>query len=209
MKGMFITFEGGEGAGKTTLIEGIKDHLSSSFEVVQTREPGGTNLGEKIRDLLLSPQKEYTVSSRSELALFLASRAQNIEECILPALNKGNVVLCDRFNDSSYAYQGIARGLGLDEVEKVASFMCQGLEPDLTFYLDLDPDVGFGRMNSHKLDRIELEKIEFHQKVRDAYHFLAEKFSNRLHILDANRPVEEVLKSAMDLVNKHLKIHQF
>ena len=207
MKGLFITFEGGEGAGKTTLIEGIKQNVSSSFEVVQTREPGGTKLGEKIRELLLVPQ-DVSVASRAELALFLASRAQNIQECILPALKAGKMVLCDRFNDSSYAYQGIGRDLGLEEVQRVANFFCQDLVPDLTFYLDLDPNVGFKRVNSRSLDRIESEKITFHQKVREAYHLLAKQEPNRLHILNANQSPEDVLSAAMQHINKHLKTHK-
>lgn len=202
--GLFITFEGGEGAGKTTLIEGIKRQLSSSFDVFQTREPGGTKLGENIRTLLLAPSGN-PVAPLAELALFMASRAQNIAECILPALEKGSIVLCDRFNDSSFAYQGIARELGLEKVEKVADIICEGLQPDLTFYLDLDPSLGFQRMDSNALDRIESEKQEFHQKVRKAYHFLAEKYPKRLHLLDATLPPEEVLKEAMLYIQKQLK----
>lgn len=209
MKGLFITFEGGEGAGKTTLIERVNQYLSASFRVVQTREPGGTDLGEKIRDLLLTQQQKEPLSAYAELALFLASRAQNIQQFIRPALEKGDVVLCDRFNDSSFAYQGIARGLGVDKVERVAEFFCEDLKPDLTFYLDLDPSIGFERMKEEKLDRIESEKIEFHLKVRQAYHSLAKRFENRLFIIDASQSPDQVFNDALGFINKHLKTHQY
>src|SRR6187431_1687241 len=143
-RGIFITIEGGEGAGKTTLIESLYQHLLGlGREVLKTREPGGTPLGEEIRKILL--HSTGPVSPYAELSLFLASRAQHISELIAPALAAGKVVLCDRFNDSTIAYQGMARGLGMEEVAAVCRFICAGLEPQLTLYLDIDPAVGLSR----------------------------------------------------------------
>lgn len=202
--GLFITFEGGDGAGKTTLMEKIAETLRKAGRVVvQTREPGGTRLGEAVRALLLQPA-DQPVSPYAELSLFLASRAQHIAEVIMPALNANKVVLCDRFNDSSIAYQGAGRGLGMEEVASVCSFMSQKLEPHLTFYLDIDPKVGLERAmrNRGSQDRIESEKIAFHQKIREAYHLLQKKSPKRLILLDAHQSREHVFREAMSHVEK-------
>lgn len=206
-KGFFITFEGGEGAGKTTLIQGIESHLKKAdHSVLKTREPGGTPLGESIRQTLLSANGP--VSAYAELCLFLASRAQHIEEVIGPALEQGKVVLCDRFNDSSIAYQGGARGLGIDKVEQMCEFVCQGLEPDLTLYLDIDPALGIARArNARSPDRIEAEQITFHEKIREIYHLLHHKHHKRLHLLDASLAPEMVLKEALLLLSQKMKEH--
>jgi dTMP kinase len=195
-EGVFITFEGGEGAGKTTLIEGIFRHLTAKgLSVVRTREPGGTVLGEKIRSLLLHGSE---MSPYTELALFLASRAQHVAEVILPALKAGKVVLCDRFHESSIAYQGIARGLGKEDVEHMTVFLSQGLLPDVTFYLDLDPSVGFHRIEkSRNHDRIEQEGLPFHLKIRNAYLELV-KENPRICLLDATLPKEKVYAKALE-----------
>lgn len=206
-KGFFITFEGGDGAGKSTLIEGIRRYLAEkSFSVVITREPGGTPLGEMIRQWLLEKQSIIQISSKAELLLFLASRVQHIEEVISPALDKGEVVLCDRFNDSSIAYQGVGRDLGIDYVENLCEQVCQEIVPDLTFYLDLDPHLGLKRRHqAHgSKDRIEEEEISFHQQVREGFLELANRHP-RIHIIDASQGVDAVLKSTLDILEPFLQ----
>lgn len=205
MKGLFITFEGGEGAGKTTLIEAIAQQLSSERRsVLKTREPGGTPLGEEIREILLKPRKEK-LSPYAELSLFLASRAQHIQELIQPALSLGKVVLCDRFNDSSIAYQGMARGLGMEKVASFCQIASAGVTPQITFYLDIDPEIGLKRAKSrHTQDRIEAEELSFHKKIREGYLLIAKKESSRFCVLDAEESPETVFQKAMELIYKHV-----
>jgi dTMP kinase len=203
-KGFFITFEGGEGCGKTTLLDKIHNYLKSkNHDFVFTREPGGTVLGEEIRELLLRKRKEK-VSAKAELCLFLASRAQHIEEIILPALKSKKIVLSDRFNDSSLAYQGYARGLGLEEVINFSSYIIEDAIPDLTLFLDIDPKIGFSRMKGN-FDRIESEKIAFHEKIREGFLILSDKFPERIKIIDASLSCEEVFKNAMYYIEKLIK----
>jgi dTMP kinase len=193
---VFITFEGGEGAGKTTLISKIKEYLiEKNLSVVLTREPGGCKFSEHLRDLLLEDKNQFNISSKAELCLFLASRAQHIEEVILPALKKDKIVLCDRFNDSSIVYQGYARGIGIDEVIKFSSFVIQDIIPDLTIYLDIDPEIGLKRVNS-TFDRIESLGIDFHKKIREGFLLLQKKFPDRIKKIDANLSQEQILKEA-------------
>lgn len=204
MKGIFITFEGGEGAGKTTLIESIIEELKrKGRKVVKTREPGGTELGEEIRKILLHGG---AISPYAELALFLASRAQHVQQLIRPALEEGKVVLCDRFNDSSIAYQGVARGLGFEEVGDVCSFFSEGLVPDLTLYLDLAPEVGLERASRARVqDRIESETLSFHQKIREGYLAIHQKDPRRLHLVNATLPPKEVFQQAMESIHALLQ----
>lgn len=199
--GLFITFEGGEGAGKTTLIESIVAALHQrGYLTLKTREPGGTRLGEEMRRMLLD--NKTPLSPYAELALFLASRAQHIAEVIAPALSEKKVVLCDRFNDSSIAYQGVARGLGPDRVADICDFFSEGLQPQLTFYLDIDPVVGLQRaLRERSQDRIEAEDLFFHQKIRDAYHAIQKKHPHRMHLLDASRLPEAVFHEAMKFLD--------
>ncbi len=204
MSGVFITFEGGEGAGKTTLMEAIAHALSARHKVLKTREPGGTLLGERIREILLHHKEPF--SPYAELALFLASRAQHVEETILPALRAHKVVLCDRFHDSTIAYQGAARGLGVDEVEAFCKFTTRSLEPDLTLYLDIDPEEGLARAKKARVqDRMEAQKLVFHRKVREAYLVLHQKFPKRIHLLDASSPQEKVFDTALRWVEHVLR----
>lgn len=195
---MFITFEGGEGAGKTTLIEEIFRYLTSrGFDVLKTREPGGTPLGDKIRTLVLEERGEK-ISPLAELSLFLASRAQHVETVILPALKAGKIVLCDRFNDSSVAYQGIARNLGKDDVASACKFFSQGLTPTLTFYLDIDPKTGMTRVQRSRVkDRIEQEDFFFHTLVRNAFLTIAKENPERIFVLDASLPKDQVQQIAI------------
>ena len=206
-KPLFITFEGGEGSGKTTLIDALHNELTSKgLSVIKTREPGSTPLGEKIREILLHQKYEVPMTPQTELCLFLASRAQHIKEVILPALNNNQIVLCDRFNDSTRVYQGIARGLGLEEVTDFCNFISQNLTPDLTFYLDIDPEIGTKRAKvKNTFDRIESEKIAFHQKIRDAFLALAQK-EKRFCVLDASLSIEEVRKEALSKINTFLSL---
>lgn len=200
----FITFEGGEGAGKTTLIQRLKKHLEDEgHKVIVTREPGGSRLSEKIRDLVLHHDKDIALGSRSELLLFLAARAQHIEELILPALQAGKIVLCDRFNDSSVAYQGFARGLGMQAVENLSLFATQNLQPDITFFLDLDPEVGMQRaiLADRTLDAIESQKDGFHAKVRQGFLEIAKKYPKRLKTLDASKTPDDVFNQAVSYLN--------
>lgn len=195
---MFITFEGGEGAGKTTLIEEIsQDLLLRGYPVLKTRAPGGTKAGETIRNLLLHKQ-DMTMSKRCELFLFLADRAQHVDEVILPALKEKKMVLCDRFNDSTVAYQSGARGFQEEFVKDLCAFASLKLVPDLTFYLDLDPKIGLERVNrtGESKDRIESETLAFHQSIREAFHRLANKEPHRFRILDASQAREHVFHAA-------------
>jgi dTMP kinase len=202
--GLFITFEGGEGAGKTTLIERLAKTLAEEGRrVLKTREPGGTKLGEHIRAILLQHTEE--ISPYAELSLFLASRAQHILEVIGPALEEGKIVLCDRFNDSSVAYQGAARGLGMEKVSAMCEFISQGLQPNLTLYLDLDPELGLSRAaKARTQDRIESETVMFHQKIRQAYIEIHKADQRRFHLVDATLPPERVFKEAFTLIKSIL-----
>lgn len=197
---MFITVEGGEASGKTTLIRNLAEHLESNGKtVLMTREPGGTPFGEAVRQMLLDPKLDFSFGSRAEMLLFLSARVQHIEEVIQPALSKGVTVLCDRFNDSTIAYQGGARGLGVDQVEQLCLEACQGFHPDLTFFLDINPEKAFERMKGEK-DRLEEETYNFHHKVRSAFHTLKAKHSERIHMINADQPPETVFREALKII---------
>lgn len=202
---MFITCEGGEGAGKTTLIKRLeKELINQGYEVVITREPGGSKLGGYIRQWLLNRDTEIVIGGKAELLLFLAARAQHIEELIRPALLAGKVVICDRFNDSTIAYQGYARALGADYVESMCRLVCGDIQPNLTLFLDVDPQEGLRRtMRTAKenalagqVDRIEAEKLEFHQRVREGFMQIAQREPDRFRIIDANKPLDTVFAKA-------------
>lgn len=201
----FITFEGGEGAGKTTLIDHVEKFLNEQgFTTLRTREPGGTPFGNQIRSWLLDHRSNLKINPKSELMLFLAARAQHIDDVIQPAILAGTIVLCDRFNDSTIAYQGAGRELGIDWVSSLCKMVCGDTLPDLTFFLDVDPIVGLSRTqnankenaSSGQLDRIEAEKVEFHQKVRDAFIGLVKMEQDRFCCLDANQSKETVAAAA-------------
>jgi dTMP kinase len=189
-RGRLIAFEGVEGSGKSTQLELLRQALEGrDQEVVVTREPGGTPAGERVRALLLDPEVE--LDPRAEALLFAAARAELVAEVIRPALERGAVVLCDRYLDSSLAYQGVARGLGRGPVEEVNRFATGGLLPDLVVLLDLDPAAGLGRRTG-ELDRIEAQDLDFHRRVRQAFCDLAAADPGRFAVVDAAAPVGEV-----------------
>lgn len=199
--GFFVTFEGGDGAGKTTLIDKIEEALfKQSIPYLRTREPGGSSLGEELRNLLL--HASHPLAPYAELGLFLAARAQHVHEKIKPALQSGKVVLCDRFNDSTIAYQGVGRHLGKQKVQELCEFFCQGVLPNLTFYLDLDPAQGIERVKqqSRAQDRMEVESLAYHKTVRQAFLELASQDSNRIKILNASKSPEAVFQEAYTLL---------
>jgi len=193
VRGYFITVEGTDGAGKTTQIKLIEDYLKSKNKsVVVTREPGGTNIGEKIRDILLDSQNSE-MGIITEMLLYASARAQLVSEVIRPAIEEGKVVICDRFVDSSYVYQGFGRGIDLKIITDVNRVALDGLLPDITLFFDINPvDALRRRSNSSELDRIEKEKMDFHKRVYNGYKKLAMLYSDRINCIDSNRSVEEI-----------------
>lgn len=203
-RGYFVVFEGGEGAGKTTQMEAFVQWLQArGDEVVTSREPGGTPIGEKVRDLLLDPAAS-DLDPRTETLLYAADRAQHVAQLIRPALDSGKIVISDRFVDSSLAYQGIARDLGLEEVQNLNEWATRGLVPDLVFYLQVDPRVGLERVGDSP-DRIEQENADFHDRVASAYLELAARYADRFVVLDANRPKDEIHKDIVSAFEDRTK----
>jgi dTMP kinase len=199
MSGKFITFEGPEGCGKSTQIKLLAEKLiAQGIKVACTREPGGTATGEAIRNILQHDAAGEPLAARSELLLFTASRAQLMDREILPALENGDWVLCDRFIDSTMAYQGFARGMDIETLDRINEFAIYEHKPDLTVLLDLDVERGFQRLEeryadgNESHDRFEREGREFHQRVREGYHRLAEREPERFRIVNSDRPIEEV-----------------
>lgn len=204
---MFISFEGGEGSGKSTVIREIARRIEKEGrEVVLTREPGGTPIGEKIRDVILD-KENGAMDPRTEALLYAASRRQHLKEKIIPALREGKVVITDRFLDSSLAYQGMARGLGIAEVYQMNLFATEGLEPDLTLFFDLAPEKGMERIEANpnrEVNRLDLEKMDFHEKVRHGFETLAKDNPHRIVTIDASKPLEEVIENVWKVVEKRL-----
>ncbi len=192
--GLFICFEGGEGTGKTTQIRRLEENLKKNFrrEVKVTWEPGGTALGEKVRGILLDPQNS-AMTARCEALLYAAARAQHVETVILPVLNQGGIVLCDRYWDASRAYQGIGRSLGLKSIDEINHWATQGLRADFTFVFDLDATKGLGRAQARgQLDRLEQEGLPFHEKVRLAYLNFAHQEPDSYLQVDASLGVDDI-----------------
>ena len=207
-QGVFITFEGPEGAGKTTILNKLRDVLKQQgYNVLQTREPGGISISEQIREVLLN-KDNTAMDERTEALLYAAARRQHLVEKVLPALEKGYMVLCDRFIDSSLAYQGYARGLGVDEVYQINRFAIGEMMPNLTLYFDLDPEVGLARIQSNEereVNRLDLEKLSFHEKVREGYLMLVDRFPERIKLVDASAGVEEVLADALMIIEDYVR----
>ncbi len=193
MAGIFISMEGPDGAGKTTQIELLKAHLKNrGYEIIITREPGGTKISEAVRNIILD-KANTEMGYMTEALLYASARAQLVTEVIKPALDSGKAVISDRFVDSSAVYQGIARGLGVENVYKINEFALQSVMPQLTIHLDLPAAAGIRRKkNQAELDRMEMENISFHEKVAEGYRQLAKMFPERIYTIDATLPVDEI-----------------
>ena len=204
---MFITLEGPEGSGKTTAVEAtVKKLQEMGYEIVRTREPGGTPIAEQIRNVILD-KANTAMDERTEALLYAASRRQHLVEKVWPALKEGKIVICDRYLDSSLAYQGGARGLGIDEVLNVNLFATENTWPDLTLLFDIKPEVGLARINANadrEVNRLDLEKIDFHNKVRESFLALAKRFPDRYVIIDASMEREQVAKATMEAILSRL-----
>lgn len=206
MRGLFITMEGPDGSGKTTQIQEVKKYFNDrGYEVVVTREPGGTAISEQIRSIILDVKND-NLSYMTEVLLYAASRAQHVEEKIKPALEDGKIVICDRFVDSSIVYQGYARKIGIDVVESINQFALMGLQPSITFFFDIEPKEAMDRKVSQKsLDRLEQEHISFHNLVYEGYRILLKRYPNRIRRIDASQSINEVKTQILSQINKLLE----
>ena len=200
---MFITIEGPEGSGKTTAVDtAVKELEKMGYQIVRTREPGGTPIAEQIRNVILD-KNNTAMDQRTEALLYAASRRQHLVEKVWPALKEGKIVICDRYLDSSLAYQGGARGLGIDNILNVNMFATEGIFPDLTLLFDLQPEVGLARIAanaSREVNRLDLEKLEFHTKVRNTFLELAKRYPERFVVIDASQSREEVAKKTLEVM---------
>ncbi|MDD3819323.1 MAG: dTMP kinase [Actinomycetota bacterium] len=206
-KGLFITFEGLDGSGKTTQIKLLDSYLKGEgFDVILTREPGGTEIGRKIREILLD-KKNQDISHKTETFLFLASRAELTSKVIAPALGAGKIVICDRFFDSTLVYQGIARGLGVEEILKMSLWATDGLVPDITFLLSIKVSRCDKRIKeaNRKKDRIEMEENNFKEKIYKGYLDIARKNKERFVVIDAEKSIESIFEEIKSKVLEHLK----
>ena len=203
---LFITLEGPEGSGKTSAIKLVREALEKlGHEIIMTREPGGTPISEQIRNVILD--KDNTdMDPRPEALLYAASRRQHLVEKIWPALKEGKIVFCDRYLDSSLSYQGHARVLGIDDILKVNEYATEGTYPHITFLFDIDPELGLERINKNKdreVNRLDVEKLSFHQKVREGYLILSKRFPDRYIVIDASKPLEEVSSNVLkEILNR-------
>lgn len=204
---LFVTFEGGEGSGKSTVLKKVNEALNSEgFLTLVSREPGGTPISEQIRNVILD-KANTAMDPRTEALLYAASRRQHLVEKIWPALKEGKIVLCDRFLDSSLAYQGGARGLGMEEILKVNQFATEGQFPDLTLFFDLEPSIGLQRIASNagrEVNRLDLEKMAFHEKVRASFQKLASMYPDRYVTIDASQPLQSVVEDALKAIEERL-----
>lgn len=204
-KGIFITIEGTDGSGKTTQIKLIEEYLKQKeFDVIITREPGGTKVSEKIRDLILNPENT-DITSITEMMLYASARAQLVGQLIKPALKEDKAVICDRFVDSSFAYQGFGRGVDLKTIADVNRAAVDGIDPDITFFMDIDPEVAIKRrIESTGADRIEREKLDFHKKVYQGYKKLSILYPERIKTIDAANTVEEIFNEIKEYLDELL-----
>lgn len=201
MEGLFITIEGGDGSGKSTQIDLLTTYFRDhGREVLLTREPGGTTISEKIRDIILD-KENMEMADMTEALLYAASRAQHTVEYILPNIKSGKIVICDRYVDSSVVYQGHARGLGIDDVETINHYATLGTTPDLTILLDLPPEIGLARKKNQKaLDRLELQADSFHLKVNEGYKILAKRHEDRILSVDATMSIDDIHKVIVEAI---------
>jgi len=206
MKGLFITLEGPDGCGKTSVADACEKALiEKGFDVVHTREPGGIDIAEQIRNVILDP-KNTAMDPKTEALLYAASRRQHLVEKVIPNVKAGKIVLCERFVDSSLAYQGYGRGLGMDEVLGINLFAIDNTYPDLTIYLDVDEAIGLERLKSRSFkDRLDQESIDFHHKVSQGYKEVLKKFKDRIKVVDASQSLDgeiaDTLKIIMDALH--------
>lgn len=206
MKGTFISFEGIEGTGKSTHAKLLCEYLrEKGFDAVLTEEPGGTPIGLGIREILLSVEHKG-MTPVVELLLYNASRAQHIREVIMPAIDRGSVVITDRFTDSTIAYQGYGRGIDLNLIDSIDMIATGRLRPDITLLLDLDVEAGLKRNRGiNKTDRLELEDVAFHQRVRTGYHAIAAKEPGRIQCIDASQGIEKIRSQIVNIITDFLK----
>lgn len=208
MIGRFITFEGPEGSGKTSVIKAAKEYFTNEgYDILTTREPGGSIIAEQIRGVILD-KDNTNMKASTEALLFAASRAQHYHEIIVPALQKGKIIFCDRFLDSSLAYQGYARGIGIDKVLEINTFGIDDNMPDVTIFIDVPPKIGLSRVfdnHGRKVDRLDLETVAFHEKVYEGYHVLAKRFRERFIIIDGTNPVETVIEDTIQVIKSYLQ----
>lgn len=206
MAGVFITFEGGEGSGKTTIANMIQKTLAQEgYHVVLTREPGGVEIAEKIRDII-HDVKYINMDRKTEALLYAASRRQHLVEKVIPALENDAIVICDRFVDSSMVYQGIARGIGIDEVYQMNLFATENILPKRTIFFDIQPEDGLKRVYANKdreVNRLDLENIDFHRKVYQGYLSLCDKFPNRIVKIDASLDIDHVYQQVLKKLEKY------
>ena len=205
---LFVTFEGGEGSGKSSALKLLDEHLrTEGFQTVLTREPGGTPIAEQIRNVILD-KGNTKMDARTEALLYAASRRQHLVEKVWPAIKEGKIVLCDRYLDSSLAYQGGARGLGIDNVLNVNLFATEGTFPDITLLFDIEPELGLERIAknaSREVNRLDLEKIDFHRGVRKTFLELAKRYPDRYVIIDASQTLDKVVEDAYRAIKARMK----
>lgn len=209
MKGLFISFEGNDGSGKSSALTKVKEKLTNlGLNVIYTREPGGSEISERIREVILD-KNNYGMDDLTEAYLYAASRREHVVKTIRPALAEGKIILCDRFIDSSLAYQGFARGLGIDKVYDLNQYATEGLSPDLTILVCVHPQIGLSRIkkDARNLDRLELEELEFHNKVYQGYLEVAKRFKDRIVIVNGEKSQSEVLEEVENIVLKFIKEH--
>ena len=202
-KGFLVSLEGPEGAGKTSVLEALIPILEDrGVEVLTTREPGGVLIGEKIREVILDPS-HTEMDPKTELLLYIASRRQHLVEKVLPALEAGKMVIMDRFIDSSVAYQGFGRGLDIDAIDWLSQFATDGLKPDLTLYFDIEVEEGLARIaanSDREVNRLDMEGLDLHRKVRQGYLSLLEREGNRIEKIDASLPLDQVIENTQQLL---------
>ena len=203
MKGLFISFEGGEGSGKSSAINVVKEKLEADgYKVVVTREPGGISVSEQIRDVILAVDNK--MSKETEALLYAASRTEHLYRKVIPLVNDGYIVISDRYIDSSLAYQGYARGLGIDKVYQMNLMATNGLLPDVTIYVDVKPEVGLSRIksNNREQNRLDLEKLSFHQNVYEGYHQVAQMFNDRFKVINGEQTREQVFNDTIKVLDE-------
>lgn len=207
-KGKFIVFEGGEGSGKSTILEMIYEFLiESGIDCIKTREPGGIKISEDIREIILD-KNNTEMDRKTEALLYAAARRQHLVEKVIPALNNGKVVLCDRFIFSSLAYQGYARKINVNEIFEVNKFAIGEYMPDLNILFDISPEIGLARINKNKdreVNRLDLEKLDFHNTVREGYQKLAKENQEKFEVINAEKSIDEVFNNVKNIILNFIK----